>query len=185
MRELSAPTALFTVLITLLFIKPYAILDTSMQLSFSATAGILFGVRLVQRYKFGRRKFAALTESCVITFFAWLFTLPITAITFQSVSLVTLASNLAILAFMPMLMCFSYIFALVCMFAPPFLCNAVSCFAAVPASAVLLIAKAFSSIPWASVDISVKDMTVLTLNAVFAVSAVIACNQLKTQNLHW
>lgn len=174
MREYSAPTALFTVLITLLFIKPYAILDTSMQLSFSATAGILFGVRLVQRYKFGKYKFAALAESCVITFFAWLFTLPITAITFQSVSLVTLASNLAILAFMPMLMCFSYIFALVCMFAPPFLCNAVSCFAAVPASAVLLIAKAFSSIPWASVDISVKDMTVLTLNAVFAVSAVIA-----------
>lgn len=172
-REYSPFTALTAVLFTLIFSRPYIWADTSLQLSFLATAGILFGVHIIQKYNIRKMKYSVLCESCIITGMAWIFTLPVTVVTFHGVSLVTVISNLAILAIMPPLMCFSYIFAAVCAFLPEAACSAAAVAAVVPAKAVLVLSEFFSGLPFAYVPMSPRDMALFMTETAFASLAVL------------
>lgn len=107
-RENDPPTALSTVLMVLLAVNPYAAASVSLQLSFAAVAGIfLFTGPLCEKWgrklprkpkgfwtKLGCRSARLVIASVATTLGAIVFTTPLMAFYFDSVSLISPLSNL-------------------------------------------------------------------------------------------
>ena len=161
-REYSPIHALLTAMAVILFTEPYAYKDVSFQLSFLATAGIVTASSIIRKYQIHNRKFAFIIENILITGFSWIFTFPSTVNAFHGVSLVTLISNMTILLFVPVLLAFAYIFAIICILGIKSLCTFAACIVIVPAKAVILLAELFSSIPNAYIPMSQAGMLLIT-----------------------
>ena len=120
-RENDSYTSLFFAVSLIILIQPVAINDIGLWLSFLATFGIiiyseLFSENLKVKHKaFRERILQYISMSLWISFFAFLFTLPITALIFGEVSIITPLSNLI----------FAYLinFQLILSFLAPFLCD--------------------------------------------------------------
>ncbi len=107
-RENDAPTALSAALMLLLAANPFAAASVSLQLSFASVAGIYLVTRPLSRRwrdrlpkpsggalrRWGRRAAAGFTDSLATTLGALVFTTPLTACYFGSVSLVSPLVNL-------------------------------------------------------------------------------------------
>jgi len=157
-REYSAKHSLFTAMAIILLSEPFAYMDVAFQLSFLSTLGIIVGSNLIQKYNIDKRKAAFITNSFIITGFAWVFTFPVTVNAFHAVSLITPVSNMIILPCVPILLAFSYIFAVLCMFGVPIIAQFASLFAVVPAKAVILLSELFSKIPYSYIPVSIKGL---------------------------
>ena len=120
-RENDSYTSLFFAVSLIILIQPVAINDIGLWLSFLATLGIiiyseLFSEKLKIRHKSLRKRILQyISISLWISFFAFLFTLPITALIFGEISIITPLSNLI----------FAYLinFQLILSFLAPFLCD--------------------------------------------------------------
>lgn len=94
-RESDSPTALSLALLLILLENPYAIASISLQLSFSAVAGLsLLTPRLTQRIRTENRVLRFLLTSAATTLGAMAFSTPLCAWYFGTLSLVSILSNL-------------------------------------------------------------------------------------------
>ena len=102
-RDPDRPTALFAALLLLLLLNPYAAASVSLQLSFASVAGILlctdrlaawFRSRIGDKKGFLPRLGRAVGESLSVTLGAMVFTVPLIALWFGTVSLIAPLSNL-------------------------------------------------------------------------------------------
>ncbi|MBR6824947.1 MAG: DNA internalization-related competence protein ComEC/Rec2 [Oscillospiraceae bacterium] len=119
-REYDSPTALGFALMLLLLNNPFSIASVGLQLSFASVAGILcftrpialwlrnlplgklFKGRLLQGF------YTFLTASAATTLGASLFTMPLSAYYFGTVSLISLVSNVALLPFISVIFSLGY-----------------------------------------------------------------------------
>ncbi len=102
-READTLTSLAAALLLILLINPYSVLDVGLQLSFGATLGlVLYGKRaneLVNQYlpienRFVRRVVHMFATTFMASLCAMVFTVPITMITFGTVSLIAPIANM-------------------------------------------------------------------------------------------
>lgn len=118
-RDTDGPTSLCAAMMVLLLANPYAIASVSFQLSFASVAGIYLCAQKIYAYlskpawvkKLLKKKLTHLPLffllSCTTTTLgALLFTLPLTALHFGTVSLYSLLSNLLVLSVISL--CFSF-----------------------------------------------------------------------------
>lgn len=161
MREYSPEASLFAICIIILMTEPYSYMDLSFLMSFSATLGVLIGVRLIKKWDISSRKFAYLLESIIISICATMTTLPVTVMNFGAISAVSLFANLVILAVAPVLLAFSYIYALLSLLLPSGFTEVLSYIVLVPAKFSNLTAELFSVIPYSYINVS-KPLFMLT-----------------------
>jgi len=174
-REYSPVHSLIASMIFILFIEPYSYLDVSFQLSFMATLGIIIASAFIKRYKINERKYSYILESIIISGFSWIFTLPFTVNAFHGVSLITPFSNMLILPMVPILLAFSYVFAIVCIFNITPFCSLAACIVIVPAKAIMFIAEIFSSIPAAYIPLSTNGMLLIVFEFIMLSILVYFC----------
>lgn len=101
-KEYDPMSALFTALLVLIMQNPFAILSTSLLLSFAATFGILLMngsiMETVLRYSpkcsFLKKAYYWVMGSCSVSLSAMIFTMPITLLIFGRASMLSLVSNL-------------------------------------------------------------------------------------------
>ncbi len=110
-RQSDPPTALTIALALLLLQNPFAAASVSLQLSFAAVAGLLWLTpkmfRWMVRRGHGGRVWRMVSGSLAATLGALVFTVPLTAVYFHSLSLVTPLSNLLCLWAAGGLFCFA------------------------------------------------------------------------------
>ena len=93
--------------------------DVSFQLSFLSSLGIIYLFSIFNKLlKFIPQNLLGAREILATTFSAYIFSLPILAYNFGSVSLISPVSNILILPMVPWLMAFGFIFSLVGVFIP-------------------------------------------------------------------
>lgn len=86
-------------------IDPVVIHSVSFQLSFLASIGIVFGLNIVRGLNLRQNGFRkSLIEVYVTSFFAWVFTTPVTITSFDSISIVAPIVNLMMLWLIPVVM---------------------------------------------------------------------------------
>ncbi len=153
-REYSPFVGLYLIFVFVLITEPYSWRNMSFCLSFSATAGVLLGAELINKYKIAERKYSALWQSIIISQCANLATLPFTVYYFRGISLISALSNLVILMLIPLLLGLSYIFALVCIWAPVFIVKLAGGMVSATAAAVNCLVLWFSALPYSYVPIS-------------------------------
>ena len=169
-REYSPFASLFVALIAVVNLSPGSYADISMQLSFSATAGVLFGVWIINKYDFRKYKLSGIYQSIIITSCANLFTMPFVIYSFGYVSSVSLFSNLIIIPFTAFLLGMSYLFAICSVFMPEFLLKIIANITVVPAFAVNFITKSLAKIPFSYIAIPAKIFyAVLLFTLIFVV----------------
>lgn len=164
-REDDKPTTLSAVLTLLLFLCPYAAASVSLQLSFAAMAGIfLISGPLNARWSKGILKGSTLPGKllCKILFFcsgtlsvtlgALLFTTPLAAIHFRSVSLAGPVTNLLTLWAVSDAFLGGLVTALVGLILPGF-ATILGWITAWPARWVILIAKLISRLPFSALSL--------------------------------
>lgn len=104
-RDRDAPSALAAALLLILLLRPMSGLSVGLQLSFAATAGLVWVAPLLEEaifralpgYGWGRQLLRRLLNGLAVSFSAQVFSLPISALVFQRVSLVGLVVNLLLL----------------------------------------------------------------------------------------
>ncbi len=160
MREYSPEASLFAIGVIILITEPYSYMDLSFLLSFGATFGVLVGVRIIKKRDITSRKFSYILESAVISLCATLATLPITVMSFGGVSTVSLFANLIIILVVPVLLAFSYIYALLSLFLPSAFTEVLAYAVSVPAKTANLTAELFAMIPNSYVNVS-KSLVML------------------------
>ncbi len=154
MREYSPEASLFAIGIIILMTDPYSYRDLSFLLSFSATIGVLIGVRLIKKWDISSKKFSYILESAIISLCSTFTTLPIIVMYFGEVSTVSLFANLIIIAIVPILLAFSYIYALLALFVPFEFTEFIAYTVLVPAKAANLTAELFAMIPYSYINVS-------------------------------
>ncbi len=165
-REEDRPTALCTVLALLLLHCPYAASSVSLQLSFAAVAGIyLITTPLSQRWHKAVPKWDKLpgslagkvllycVDSLAVTLGALLFTTPLAALHFHSVSLVGPLTNLLTLWAVSDVFLSGLLAALLGLCFPG-AAAILAWISAWPARWVIFIVKAFSRLPFASIPLT-------------------------------
>lgn len=152
MREYSPSVSLFAVWAFILIGAPYYYCNASFCLSFSATVGILLAVYIIKRITITRFKWAV--ESLIVSLYVTLTTLPFVVHFFGGVSLVSPITNLIVVSIIPILMFLCFLFAGVCMFAPQFICEAVSNVITFFAYCVNGISSLFASLPFAYIQVT-------------------------------
>lgn len=116
-RPIHGPTSLAFATLVMSAANPLILWDTGFQLSLAATAGLIFFTepltslfrRMLLRLMSSQRAeifMGWLSDALIVTLAAQLTTLPIIAVTFQRLSLVTLLTNLLILPAQPFVMVF-------------------------------------------------------------------------------
>lgn len=164
-REYSPGCSLAAAAVFIFIYKPYTFFDVSCRLSFLATAGIITGVFIIEKYELSEIKFHAIAESLILTVGAWIFTLPVSAYEFGGISLISFVSNLTIVALAPFALCFSYIFSVICLLMPEFICCAVAGAAAAPLNLLIKLSSFFANIPGAYVNVYPRMLYTLSINA--------------------
>ena len=165
-REYSPFISLFCVMCTTLLLEPYSYSDISFQLSFSATAGVLIGASLSQKYSLNTRKFGSVLESFMITLCANLISLPFVVSAFKGVSVSGLVSNLIILLIVPSALGMSYLFSALCIWAPELICRLFSYIAVVPVYAMNMLTGIFAEMPFGYINITIKLLAVILLQII-------------------
>jgi competence protein ComEC len=148
MRLLILWTAFF-----MLLVKPAALTDdVSFQLSFLSIIGLSELSPWLSRILKFLPKQLSIREAFTATLAAQIATLPVTVLTFGSISLIAPVTNLLVAPLVPLAMLFGFIGTVLGMvFAPAGL--AVSYFAWCFLEAIFLIAHALATIPWSSISI--------------------------------
>jgi competence protein ComEC len=164
-REYLASWGLVITSGVMVLVAPWLITDVSFQLSVAATAGILWGEAplrrgiskiQVPRYKKSSptwRKIAGvLVDDLSTTLAATLATLPITAITFGRLSLISPVVNVLVLWLVPPMMAFGGVMLLLGVVSG-YLAGLVGWLAWPLLALFVGVVEIFSSLPWASVDL--------------------------------
>ena len=140
-RENDSYTSLFFAVALIILIQPNAVNDIGLWLSFLATFGILvyyelFAEKLKVKHKTrAKRILRYISISLWVSFFAFLFTLPVTALLFGEISIMTPVSNLIfaflldielMLSFLAPFLCKIKVFSKICEFLGSFIIAAVS-----------------------------------------------------------
>ena len=154
MREYSPEMSLFAIAIIILLTEPYSINDTSFLLSFSATAGVLCGVRIIKKHNISERKCSVIIESVIISVCTAIFTLPFTVKIFNGFSTVSVISNLIVIPIVPLLLALSYILAISCLVFPVPITALIAHTTVTPAYLINRLARLISSIPYSYIYIS-------------------------------
>ena len=94
--------------------------DIGFQLSFLATAGLIFLYPLLSRFFMRNADAVGFWEILLLTLSAQIFVLPIILIHFKTISIVSLLANIAVLAIVPVTMFFAFVSAVSGFFSPPF-----------------------------------------------------------------
>lgn len=134
-RENDAPTALGTAVLVLLALNPFSVASVSFQLSFGSVAGILLAAPALSRRFFralrrlrvrlrtgpGRYvwrliSFAAVSAS--VSLGAMLFTVPLTALYFGQITLISPVSSILVLWALSLLMCAALVLGTLAVFLP-------------------------------------------------------------------
>lgn len=176
-REEDRPTTFTAILAFLLFLNPYAAAGVSLQLSFAAVAGIdtltpvLYG-RWVKALPKGRDKLSrALLAGArwalgtlAVTLGALLFTAPLSALHFRTLSLVGPVTNLLVMWLIPLLFTGGLLLGAAGVFFPG-LVPALARLLALPARWVIGVVEAVARLPLASLSL---DIPLFLLWAVMA-----------------
>ena len=140
-RENDSYTSLFIAVAIIIIFQPSAVNDIGLWLSFLATFGILiyyelFSEKLKEDHKtYGKRILRYISLSLWISFFAFIFTLPLTALLFGEISIMTPVSNLIfailidaelVLSFLAPFFCKIKLFSRICEFFGGFIISAVT-----------------------------------------------------------
>lgn len=166
-RKYSSVHALFAAAAILFLHSPHTILNTSCQLSFLATFGILVSAFIITKYNINKMKYGKIAESLILTFGAWFFTLPVTVYVFGGVSMISFISNLVVLAAAPFALGFSYVFSALSIFMPDFICRIAACVTMIPLRFLINSADFFASIPGAYINVYPKTIFYVTVNLLF------------------
>lgn len=161
-RDVNPKLSLMAALALLLLLNPYAAAGAGLQLSFSATLGlILFAPSMQHRLlapfaecaRLTRRLLAFPAGALSCTVCASIFTLPVSLVCFGRASLLSLLANLPAAALTGMCFVFGYLLCAVSAF-----CPAVLPVFAVPLRLMLrfllVLAECISSLPFGSIDLS-------------------------------
>lgn len=165
-RENDPPTALNTVLMVLLVVNPYAAASVSLQLSFAAVAGIfLFTGPLCEKWgrklprkpkgfwiKLGCRTARVVIDSVATTLGAIVFTTPLMALYFDSISLVSPLTNLLALWAVSLAFLGGLAVAVLGVFLPA-LAGLLAWVAALPVWYLQWVSGALAGLPFASVSV--------------------------------
>lgn len=165
-RENDPPTALSTVLMVLLVVNPYAAASVSLQLSFAAVAGIfLFTGPLCEKWgrklprkpkgfwiKLGCRTARAVIASVATTLGAIVFTTPLMAFYFDSISLISPLANLLALWAVSLAFLGGLAVAVLGVFLPA-LAGLLAWVAAMPVWYLQWVSAALAGLPFASVSV--------------------------------
>lgn len=155
-RESDSRNSLGGALLLIVFFQPYAALDAGLWLSFGSTAGILLFAPALQREcrKIKWKPFQRTAQSVCITLSALLPILPITAILFGELSLISPLSNLlTVLAAQPMLVA-TYAGVLISLVPPlGFLVDGLIFVTGLLSRYLLLVTEWLSSLPFATVSL--------------------------------
>jgi len=161
MREYSPFASLFTAMVIVLISEPYSYLDVSFCLSFAATAGVLVGLELIKRWNISSKRFSYLIESVIITQCASIATLPYLVYWFNTVSIIGILSNIVIVSIMPILLALSYIFAIICLISPEFLCVFFANMLTTVSYAVIFLTETFAKLPFSYVPLSTNLLSLI------------------------
>lgn len=159
-RRASAPVALALAAALMTAQRPAIIDDVSFQLSVAATAGLVFLTRPLAVW--GRAWLgipdappglaSATVDAAAVTTAATLATLPIVALNFGRVALITLPANLALVPLFPLILALSSATALLGgLWAP--LGTAIAPFAWLALTAMVRLVRAFAAVPFASAQV--------------------------------
>ena len=165
-RENDPPTALSTVLMVLLVVNPYAAASVSLQLSFAAVAGIfLFTGPLCEKWgrklprkpksfwiKLGCRTARGVIASVATTLGAIVFTTPLMAFYFDSISLISPLANLLALWAVSLAFLGGLAVAVLGVFLPA-LAGLLAWVAALPVWYLQWVSGALAGLPFASVSV--------------------------------
>lgn len=165
-RENDPPTALSTVLMVLLVVNPYAAASVSLQLSFAAVAGIfLFTGPLCEKWgrklprkpksfwiKLGCRTARVVIDSVATTLGAIVFTTPLMALYFDSISLISPLANLLALWAVSLAFLGGLAVAVLGVFLPA-LAGLLAWVAALPVWYLQWVSAALAGLPFASVSV--------------------------------
>lgn len=159
-RENDSPTSLLTALAILLLVNPRAAASVSLQLSFGAVAGLLlFAPGLYERLspKKSRGAIGALMRYLAGNLSASLsvsvFTIPLTAVYFGSVTLLSPVANALILWLVPLCFGGGYL-ACVTSFAVPVLGELLAALISWPARIILFLARVIAAVPYGTLYLS-------------------------------
>jgi len=155
--------SLFWAFALIIVSEPYAYSNASFCLSFSATAGIIAGVYFVRKYSIEALRFGSILSSLILSCFSSLMTLPFVISYFGRVSIIAPISNLAVLIIAPLLLGFSYIFAIFCAILPKSLAYIASGAPTALAKLVNIISQLFASIPEAYIRLTMDFALILFL----------------------
>lgn len=160
-REYSPYLSLLLILLLTIITEPSSYLNVSMQLSFSATFGVLVGVKIIDKYNIHSKKFHLILESVIISQCANLATMPFVVSQFGYVSLVCVLTNLVVIPFVPMLLFMSYIFSIFSIFAPHFIMKTIANAVSAPAYAINMISDFFGSFPISYIALNIKELCII------------------------
>ena len=182
-REDDAVTSLAFALFVILLFNPFAIFSVSLQLSFAAMAGIiLFALKLnayfislssrISDSKIALYLISILSSSLSVM----VFTVPITAMQFGSVQLLSIVTNIFVLWAVSLAFCGGYIAVFVSLI--NFKAGSITAMlAALPAKHIIASAKLISGIPYSTIYISKPEgnfvIIWLVLVYIFAILAVL------------
>ena len=159
-RENDPPTSLLTALAVLLLINPRAASSVSLQLSFASVAGLLlFAPRLYRALSPGKRRgplaalWRYLAGSLASSLSVLLLTIPLIALYFGSVPLLSPVTNALVLWLVPLCFGGGYLTCLLSILHVS-LAKAFAWLLGWPARGVVLVSKAVSAIPFSSVYLS-------------------------------
>lgn len=176
-RENDGLTALSFSLAVILILNPYACTSASLQLSFGAMAGLmLFSNRISSAlnkvFSINRKRRALRYVTGVISSSASIMavTVPLTAVLFGSVQVLSVFTNIFVLWAVSACFCFGYISAVLSFLFMP-AAKAAGLFASLLARYIIVCAKAVSAIPFACIY-TYNDVSVYWVLFVYAVFTV-------------
>ncbi|MEE1279665.1 MAG: ComEC/Rec2 family competence protein [Oscillospiraceae bacterium] len=180
-RDYDAPTALTLSAVIICFANPYAITNIGFLLSFSATAGLIISQNIIekQRIKFSlktvsvpRLVFFEIEKLILPCFFAFLFTIPVSACVFGYLATYSPIINLLLAPLLPFMLAFSLSAAIFSLTPFTFIFKPLFYIAKLFISCITWLSEQFSVLPFAKIDIQ-SDFTpyiVIVFVIIFAVA---------------
>ncbi len=166
-RDYDAPTALALSAVIICFANPYAITNIGFLLSFSATAGLIISQNIIekQRIKFSLKTVSIprlvlheIEKLILPCFFAFLFTIPVSACVFGYLAVCSPIINLIIAPLLPFMLAFSLSAAIFSLTPFTFIFKPLFYVAKLFISCIIWLSEQFSSLAFAKIDIQ-SDFT--------------------------
>ncbi len=161
-RRYDAITALFFALFVYICFSPEAVLyDVSLQLSFLATFGIITLYEHIENFISKYLPYESIVSVLATTLSVMMYTTPFLMYTFGTFSLYGIVANILALPLVPLLMGSSFL--LLCTSFIPAVSHVFAFVSYILTSAILCIAKGISSLPYASVSLSMS-LSMMTIS---------------------